>query len=125
MLIVAYLVRVCMNSLDSRARSGVLDAYQLSFLISLDRQELFIVPRWKKQSTLGDGDLLPLTSSFKKKSRRRWRKSGWILYVVGLLMTLGKGSNLLWRHNGERLRLREVCWAFLTSLPKVDLVFYF
>jgi hypothetical protein len=87
--------------------SGVLDVYQLSVLVGLERQEPFIVSRWKKWSILRDGDMLPLSTSFKQQSCRKWMKSRWIFYVVGLLITLGHSSNLLWRNNGERLRLRE------------------
>ena len=104
MLSVAHFIRVGTYSLDNRTSSGVLGTYQLPVLVGLDRQEPFIGSWWKKCSTLWDSNLLPLSTSFKQQPCRRWRKSRWILYVVGLLITLGHFSDLLWQHNGERLR---------------------
>jgi len=58
MLNIAYFIRVSSNPLDNQTSGGVLGTDQLPVLVGLDRQEPFILPRLKKQSTLGDSDLV-------------------------------------------------------------------
>ena len=102
MLDVAHLVRVSTNALYNWTSSGVLSTDQLPILVGLDGQEPLILPGLKKRGTLGDSDLLPISNSLQQlPCRRRIR---WFLHVVGLLIALGYCSDVLRRHNGERLR---------------------
>jgi len=105
MLDVAHLVRVSPNALDKRTSGGVLNTDQLPILVSLDRQEPLVLPGLKKQSTLGDSDLLPVSNSLLQlPCRRRIR---WFLHVVCLIIALGYYGDVLRRRNGERLWLGE------------------
>ena len=101
---VAHLVRVSPTALGNWRSGGVLSTDELPILVSLDRHEPLVLPRLKKWSTLGDGDLLPIGNSLQQTPCGR--RIRWFLYVVCLIVALRCYGYVL-QHNGERLGLGD------------------